>query len=90
VGGHSVALSVNLAPPVYDPLYLAADPAIRSLRIYLDVGQDDWTRPSMDDLHNKLNASEVAHDYYVYEGSHADAYWAAHLQEYLLFYTAGW
>lgn len=90
VGGHSVALSVNLAPPIYDPLHLAADPAIRSLRIYLDVGQDDWTQPSMEDLHTRLNASEVMHEYHVYEGSHADAYWAAHVQEYLLFYTAGW
>ena len=90
VGGHSVALNVNRAPPVYDPLYLAADPSIRSLRIYLDVGQNDWTGASMDELHAALTAAETPHDYYVNEGHHADAYWAAHVGEYLLFYTAGW
>jgi enterochelin esterase-like enzyme len=90
VGGHSVALNVNRAPPIYDPFYLATDPAIRSLRIYLDVGQDDWAYPSMEELHGVLTAAEVAHDYYVHEGHHVDAYWAAHVAEYLLFYTADW
>jgi enterochelin esterase-like enzyme len=90
VGGHSVALNVNRAPPVYDPLYLAADPAIRSLRIYLDVGQGDWTLPGMEELHAALTAADVAHDYYVYEGYHDDSYWSENVAEYLAFYTADW
>jgi enterochelin esterase-like enzyme len=90
VGGHSVALNMNRAPPVYDPLYLAADPAIRSLRIYLDVGEDDWTLPAMEELHAALTAAGVTHDYYVYPGRHDDSYWSAHVGEYLVFYTADW
>jgi enterochelin esterase-like enzyme len=90
VGGHSVALNVNLAPQIYDPLYLAADPAIRSLRIYLDVGQGDWVLPGMDDLHAALTAADVPHDYRVNEGYHDDSYWSVHVSEYLAFYAAGW
>ncbi len=90
VGGHSVALDVNLAPPVYDPLYLANDPAIRALRIYLDVGEGDWVLPGMEDLHAALTAAEVPHNYAVYEGVHADSYWSAHVEEYLAFYAAEW
>ncbi len=90
VGGHSVALNVNRAPPVYDPLYLAADPAIRALRIFLDVGSGDWAAPGMEDLHAALEASNVPHTYHVYEGIHHDDYWAAHVAEYLAFYTAAW
>lgn len=90
VGGHSVALSVNQAPPRYDPLYLAADPAVRSLRIYLDVGRDDWAWEGMEELHAALTAAAVAHDYQVYEGYHGDDYWSAHVEEYLAFYAAQW
>jgi len=90
VGGHSVALNVNLAPPIYDPLYMAADPAIRSLRIFLDVGQGDWVLPGMDDLHAALTAAGVPHDYRVNEGYHDDSYWSEHVSEYLALYAAGW
>jgi enterochelin esterase-like enzyme len=90
VGGHSVALNVNQAPPVYDPLFLAADPRIRSLRISLDVGQDDWVLPGMDDLHAALAAAGVVHDYHIFEGYHDDSYWSEHVAEYLAFYAAEW
>jgi len=90
VGGHSVALSVNRAPPVYDPLYLAADPAILTLRIYLDVGEGDRFFSGMEELPAALRAAEVPHDYFVYEGAHTDSYWSAHVEEYLAFYAADW
>lgn len=90
VGGHSVALNVNLAPPIYDPIYLAADPAIRALRIYLDVGEGDWALDGMEDLHAALVAAEVPHIYHVYSGIHQDSYWSENVAEYLAFYTADW
>jgi enterochelin esterase-like enzyme len=90
VGGHSAALNVNLAPPVYDPLYLAADPTIRSLRIYLDAGKGDWVLPGMEDLHAALTVAGVAHYYKLYEGFHDNSYWAEHVAEYLEFYAAEW
>ncbi len=90
VGGHSAALEVNRAGPAYDPLHLATDPAIKSLHIYLDVGAGDWAYPKMDALHQVLEAAGVEHTFVVNEGVHADEYWAAHVAEYLDFYTSTW
>lgn len=90
VGGHSPALNVNQAPPVYDPLFLAGDPQIRGLRIYLDAGQDDWVLPGVKDLHTALDAAGVQHDYHVFPGEHSDAYWSEHVAEYLAFYAVNW
>jgi enterochelin esterase-like enzyme len=90
VGGHSAALNVNLAPPVYDPIQLATDPAIRSLRIFLDAGRDDWVLPGMEQLHAALTSAGVEHEYILYEGFHDDSYWSAHVPEYLAFYADEW
>jgi len=90
VGGHSVALEVNLAGPAYDPLYLATDPDIKRLRIYLDVGAGDWAYPKMEELHQILDAAGVEHTFVINEGVHEDAYWAAHVAEYLDFYASTW
>jgi enterochelin esterase-like enzyme len=90
VGGHSAALNVNLAPPLYDPLFLAADPAVRTLRIYLDVGKSDWVMPGMEDLHAALLESDVPHEYNIFVGTHEDRYWAEHVADYLAFYAAAW
>jgi enterochelin esterase-like enzyme len=95
VGGHSAALSVNYAPPVYDPIYLAADPAVRKLRIYLDIGEDDQFFSGMAELHAALTSAGVAHDYFIFPGYHKvspvdESYWSEHVAEYLAFYAADW
>ncbi|MBN1890277.1 MAG: esterase family protein [Thermoflexales bacterium] len=90
VGSHSSALNVNLAGPAYDPIHLAANPAIKSLRIYMDAGSVDYTKPGSDDLHTALVRAGVEHLYVVYEGDHSDPFWAARLKEYLLFYAERW
>jgi enterochelin esterase-like enzyme len=83
-------LNVNQAPAIYDPFHLAADPAVQSLRIYLDAGKGDWVLPGMEALHAALVAAGVTHDYSLFEGYHDDSYWSAHVAEYLAFYAAGW
>jgi hypothetical protein len=50
VGGHSPALSVNRATDEYDPLELARSASIDKLRIFLDAGDQDWTRAGTQDL----------------------------------------
>ena len=90
VGGHSAALNVNLAPSDYDPIYLASDPGLQSLRIYLDAGDDDWVLPGVEQLHQALTRAGVAHVYGRYPGYHQDSYWSEHVAEYLAFYAAGW
>ncbi len=90
VGAHSPALSMNLAPPAYDPFNLLETPGVTSLRIYLDTGDADWTYPSTRSLHETLDGRGIANQFVVHTGSHTRTMWSANLAEYLAFYTAGW
>jgi enterochelin esterase-like enzyme len=90
VGAHSAALAVNYPHPIYDPLNLAAEPAVASLRIWLDAGDADWARVGVDELHRILDEHGVAHEYVLGEGSHENAYWSRMLPAYLAFYVADW
>jgi len=90
VGAHSPALSVNLAPPVYDPFHLLTDPDIPTLRIYLDAGDADWALESTQALHEALDEQGIFHELVVHPGGHAAGTWSANVAEYLAFYTAGW
>jgi enterochelin esterase-like enzyme len=90
VGAHSPALSMNLAPPVYDPFNLLETPAVASLRIYLDSGDVDWTGPSTRSLHERLDGHGIANQFVVHSGGHDRAMWSANMAEYIAFYTAGW
>ena len=90
VGGHSPALSLNLASPTYDPFYLLEEPGVAALRIYLDAGDADWARESTQALHETLDGHGIAHEFVVHAGGHDDGLWAANVAEYLAFYTAGW
>jgi len=90
VGAHSAALSVNYPHPLYDPFNLAADPAVASLRIWLDAGDEDWAWVGVDRMHEVLQENNVPHEYTVGSGSHADSYWSQMMPAYLAFYVAGW
>jgi enterochelin esterase-like enzyme len=90
VGTHSPALSVNLAPPPYDPFYLLGEPGVMSLRIYLDAGDADWARKTTQALHEAMDEQGIAHEFIVHPGGHENRLWADNLAEYLAFYTAGW
>jgi len=90
VAGHSACLNVNEAPPGYDPLKLTDSSSLKSQRIWLDAGDEDYCQPGAEALHTSLDASEVAHDYHVWPGVHDDSLWAEHLPAYLEFYTLNW
>jgi enterochelin esterase-like enzyme len=90
IGAHSPALSVNLAPPPYDPFYLLGEPGVDALRIYLDSGDVDWARRSTQAMHEALDARGIAHEFVVNPGGHENKLWATNVAEYLAFYTAAW
>lgn len=60
------------------------------LRIYLDVGDHDGLRRPAADFDAALTKAGAAHEFHIFAGRHAEAYWHAHLADYLRFYTAGW
>ena len=90
VGGHSAALNVNLAPPGLDPINMANLPSLKNQRIWLDVGETDYTRPGVEQLHLALKRAGVEHTNKTWPGAHDDSLWAAHLADYLEFYTLAW
>jgi enterochelin esterase-like enzyme len=93
IGAHSPAISVNLAPPPYDPFYLLERDGVAMLRIYLDAGDADWARGGTrgtQALHEALDARGIAHEYIVHSGRHVNELWKTNLAEYLAFYAGGW
>lgn len=90
VGAHSPSLSLNLAPPLYDPFHLLVNPGVAMLRIYLDAGDGDWARQSTQALHESLVAHNIANSFVVHTGRHVTGLWQDSLAEYLTFYTSGW
>jgi enterochelin esterase-like enzyme len=90
VGAHSAALSVNKAPPAYDPFYLLKEPGVAALRIYLDAGDVDWAWKSTQALHEALEKQGIVHQFVPHTGGHDSRLWGANVGEYLGFYAAGW
>ncbi|MBK8985644.1 MAG: hypothetical protein IPM39_06120 [Chloroflexi bacterium] len=90
VGGHSAALLDEYAKPDINPQFTALSNDLGDLRIYLDIGDNDWVRANTLQLHADMAAAGIAHDWFLNEGVHEEAYWSAHLDEYLAWYTEPW
>ena len=59
-------------------------------RIYLDISDGDKNLAEGETLRDILQAAGASLEWHLYPGLHNDAYWTAHLEEYLLWYSAGW
>ncbi len=94
VGGHSAAFDEGSAPPEFNPLELALNApflANANLRMYLDNGADDPSGTNLQLFSSRLSSRGIAHTYVISPvGGHDDAYWSAHLQDYLTFYGHDW
>lgn len=90
LGGHSPAIFYDDAQRMR--LYLDQIPAEAMPRIYIDIGDKD--RPEIlraalwfEEL---LNERGVPHEWYLFSGYHAEAYWQDHVETYLRWYTQAW
>ncbi|MCA9914297.1 MAG: esterase family protein, partial [Anaerolineae bacterium] len=92
VGGHSAFFDLYHAPEDQNPLDLALSAnGLESMRLWLDYGADDFAAPGLDIMHQRLEERGLEHTFMQYaEGQHNNAYWSAHMGEYLHFYAAGW
>lgn len=59
-------------------------------RIYIDIGEVDGLIVSAEYMHELLEGKGIAHTFIVQPGGHSTAYWSAHVEEYLRWYTAAW
>lgn len=98
VGGHSPTLRWDrpedkfwFADDAYyaqvNPLELArsAD-RLDTLRIWLDVGDDDWNWFWVAELHDELEARAIDHQFTFFPGGHDADYWIEYQPRYLEFY----
>lgn len=86
IGGHSAFFDANHAPDEFNPLDLALT-VQNPPPIAFDRGIDDYAAPGLDMMDARLKRANVAHIYTIHPaGEHNDAYWSAHVSEYLRFY----
>lgn len=91
VGGHSPAVFWDNAPPQYNPYYLADDaPDLESLRIFLDVGEQDWLSKWVARFRERLDERGLEYTFATAPGDHGYAYWRSQAAAYLDFYAAVW
>ncbi len=68
VGGHSAALLDEYAKPDVNPQYTALTSDLGDLRIYLDIGSEDWVRNNTLQLHADMEAANIPHTWVLNEG----------------------
>jgi enterochelin esterase-like enzyme len=90
VGGHSAALLDTHAGPDVNPQYTGLNNNLGNLRIYLDIGANDYVIHNIRRLHQDMEAAGVTHTWVLNEGHHEESYWETHLSDYLSWYTAPW
>lgn len=90
IGGHSPAIFSNDFSELN--ALIGAIPDDSYPRIYLDIGDRD-DRSLLNDLmvfENRLDQLSVPHEWHYFLGYHNEAYWRAHVDQYLLWYCEGW
>ena len=88
VGFHSAPLfSMDLFRV---PAWLEEIPHGNTPRIYQDISEGDSNLAEAESLHDILEEAGVSLEWHLYPGLHNDTYWISHLEEYLLWYSAGW
>ena len=98
VGGHSPSVRLEPDPELWylsgndfyeqSPLWLVQNrPWPEGLRMWLDIGADDWWRPNVQQLEQTLEAQGDPVDWRVFAGTHEAEYWIAHVPDYLRFYS---
>lgn len=90
VGGHSAALLDVYGGADVNPEDTGLSADLDGLRIYFDIGENDWVIPNVQRLHERMVEAGIPHEWVLNEGRHEEAYWAAHVDDYVSFYSAPW
>ncbi len=61
-------------------------------RIFMDLGNNDREEitTAATWLESMLTRNNIPHEWHLFVGEHTDAYWGAHVEEYLRFYSQEW
>ncbi len=89
IAGHSTPTFATDGPPRIRE-YLQAIPDDKLPRIYLDAGADDSWISYTYQLEAILTEGNIPHEWYLFQGTHDEEYWANHIEDYLRWYTLDW
>lgn len=90
VGAHSAALVDTHAGPDLNPQFTGLSNDLGNLRIYMDIGAEDWYITNIRRLHEDMEKAGIPHTWVLNDGIHEDPYWADHVSDYLRWYSEGW
>ncbi len=88
IGGHSPAIFYADMDSL--PTRLQAVPEDQRPRLWLDAGDKDSEYQTVQTFEKALNELGLPHEWHSYLGWHEEAYWSAHVAEYLRWYAAEW
>ena len=89
------AIGAHSLPPFYGtdthmPGWLAAIPEGELPRVWMDIGQSDPYLQPASAFETLLTRMDIPHEWHLNSGNHTEAYWSAHVEEYLRWYTQPW
>ncbi|MCB0020991.1 MAG: hypothetical protein KDE09_24515, partial [Anaerolineales bacterium] len=90
VGGHSPALLDIAAGPTLNPEYTVFNNDLGDLRLYLDIGIDDYLSGQIETWHEAIAAAGIPHIWALNPGGHDEPYWTGNGPAYLDWYTEPW
>lgn len=88
IGAHSLPVFWEDAALV--PRWIAAIAKDQIPRIYLDIGRGDPEVGPVSSFEADLTQANIAHEWHLNLGYHEEAYWSAHLEQYLRWYAQPW
>jgi enterochelin esterase-like enzyme len=89
IGAHSTPVfSVDTNPEII--AWIRAIPLEKMPELFVDTGENDrWLNYTL--VFEQILVDEgLPHEWHLYPGYHEDAYWQAHIEEYLRWYSKGW
>jgi enterochelin esterase-like enzyme len=88
IGGHSP--SIFYADTQTLSVRLLKIPSDQMPRIWLDAGDSDSEYETVASFEQFLSKHNLPHEWHAYIGWHDEAYWSAHVEEYLRWYAEEW
>lgn len=88
VGAHSLALfpgDINLVSTWRNDTEDEMLP-----RIYMDDGLQDYLKDSAKKFELRISEYSYPHEWHLNRGSHTETYWQSQVENYLIWYSAGW
>ncbi len=88
IGLHSLAVLQKDASELRE--WLVEIPPLSRPRVFMDIGDNDQEYEMAGRVEAQFTDFGLSHEWHLYTGAHTEAYWSAHVEEYLRWYVEGW